>query len=250
MLPSTHPRSFIVSVTLTELAIMLFFLLLLTAVGQINRLKEDLATSEARLADKDRLSNGIASIEDTLRSKGHAGAAELVEEAARNVGTLEEMSRQNRGLRQLVQESSGKSDDDFTELVREAAENTAAQDELSQLKEKTSALGTELSDAETGLAECQSEVGEVGGRAKRCEEQAIKRGWGFPPCWVSADGKPEYIYTIHIGADTFTVTAEYPPNRKDDFLQDSRCLGCSWFPNDTAGLSRACLANTAVEQGP
>lgn len=213
MIPGQERRSFVLSVTLTELALLLFFLLLLTAMWQLNRLErqnEGMILLVAQAAGADPA---------VLREKIEAAAknAEAVRENVELRERISQLEAEQSGIQMLLEERNKRERDDFVELVRTAARNTVAALENSQLREMLAGAEEKRDSLSEALQRALSENANLRNQIRNIERRVGQGGIGFPPCWADEDGKPEYIFTVVLQEQHFSVLPAWPPHREDDF---------------------------------
>lgn len=239
-------RSFVLSITLTELALLLFFLLLFTAVNEISKLQvqRDEAVEQRDEAVEDR--DEVLEEQEAIRTRLAALAASadidpvrlvaLVEEAAELQNKLDsseqeveelstrlaELEAVETGLEQLRAQIAETIEDDneVYHLIRQAAQNIGKQGKLAELRES-------MVDLESDLANCSSQN-------LNCSRRLNEAGMGFPPCWADSQGKPEYIYGVTLRENTIEVRASWAAGRNND-VQD--VTGATVLADRTMSLS-------------
>ncbi len=202
--PSNQRSSFVLSITLTELALILFFLLLFAAVREIRAAEEKYEILNQTMTT---LSESISMAPDSLllQLKMLREMETMQEELELLNRRLAEAENSRAGLEILLREREKLDDDDFIELIRAAANNMGVIDQVSFLQER-------LGDMERTLANCTAQN-------LNCSRRLRESGLGFPPCWVSEEGKPEYIYAVLIKEETFEVTPIWPAHREREVDQ-------------------------------
>ena len=91
-----------------------------------------------------------------------------------------------------------------TEVVRSGIERDSLQIERDSLQ--------------TVLAGAEQERDDAMDRAEYREEELRRQGTGIdpPPCWLDADGKPEYIFRVELTDDGMILRKIVPAHRDDD----------------------------------
>jgi hypothetical protein len=174
-------RSFVVSMSLTELAFILFFLLLLLALARDMVRREEIEELGSANRELSTQAEAWSSLSETLRQQ------------------------------QILPEAL--SDDFFAKLTRDAAAASALREQNAELTSQLREEAAGRSAAEELAASADSRREEIGRQLSLLGSQA---GVGFPPCWVSADNEIEYIYRITIGEKDLSVAAAWPASRARD----------------------------------
>lgn len=175
---SEERRSFMLSMTLTELALVLFFLLLMLSVYQL-KLKDEAIQALGGMDSK--LVPVLPALSKWMEDNEPEDFVEL-----------------------LRTEEAG--DDARQQLEAE----------VSRLKERNDDLARSADTLQEQLKQNESTQANLGGQLKNCQRQ-IKGGNDLPPCWADPEtGKAEYIYRIEVREDDVAVNAHWPPHREDD----------------------------------
>lgn len=213
MIPGDGKRSFVLSITLTEIALLLFFLLLTTAVGEIRGVNSERESLER---DLDEIAERVGTSPAALRGLVQELAVADVERDSlrtRNeelTTQLAEVDRQRIGLEDILSRHADNSaGDDFKELLRAAASNMAAEHQRSQLQERISVLESESERLESTLADCSAQN-------LNCSRRLAEEGMGYPPCWADATGRPEYLFRVELRESTIEVVPTWPSHRIDE----------------------------------
>jgi hypothetical protein len=181
-------RSFLFGITVSEIAFILFFLLLLFSFFAIaglekeNTLEEQRAEQEQARADEaeatlQAFSDAVAGLGDIDKEEALTiltRSAEAIRENEKNKGRLEELQAQNEELRQ---------------------------------KER---------QAQALAKRSQRELGAVKGQLANVQERAKV---GDPPCWVVDEGgEIEYLFRVKLfGNETVEVRREAPARRDAEY---------------------------------
>lgn len=202
-------RSFVVSMSLIELAFILFFLLLLLAIDR-----------------------------DNIR---RAEAAELAE---RVEGFRENEERWNDFMDALESSPlSGKalSEDFFQKLVRNATEAEGLRSQKESLSSQLHDAKEQLKASEGRELESEKRRAAVVGQFARLRNQC---GVGFPPCWLNGRGEIEYIYQVSIYEDSITVEPAWPAHREAelaDILGSRSLIGANMSFDEFRGPAQEVL---------
>ena len=181
-------RHFLFGITVSEIAFILFFLLLLFSFFAIAKLEKE---NTAERTGREQAVADARKAEDTLKSIGEAFGydAEVDEDdalkiLAKGAEAIENSERQKQQLAELEQEN---------EELRE-------KDELASKK----------------VEDTQGELGKTRGQLANLQKRA---GVGDPPCWVvDESGDIEYLFKVTLfGDETVRVQREAPRHRDRDY---------------------------------
>lgn len=200
--------SFLLPMTLAEVSILLFFLLLFVAVSQIREVESEARRSAAEADSLRTYVSKAQNLSEEERKKLMEGAKKekKIEKLQEKVSDLKS---QERGLDSIIQMSEEYDDDEFRELVRKASQNVGQEQEIDQLTERLEETQSALDSAESDLKDYRAQSINLTRRLKEA-------GQGYPPCWADEDGNPEYIYTVQLLGDSLSVQPNWPPSREDD----------------------------------
>lgn len=249
MIPARPRRNDLVfNLSLTELAFVLIFVLLLLAgviVARGHEREERLAqeAADARLMEalRDELGRVQAELERELAGAGVANAADFVSrlvEASRDRAETRrlrvELERAQRELTMLVEvqrilRDAGRAGlADYAEgaiVMRQEIERT-----LGPLEDAAKA-GRELAAAKQAFERENADLkGQVAYLRKRLDARG---GRDFPPCWADASGAVQYLFDIEIEAGGLRVAPGWPAERDADARR---------LPGIEAALAPAALA--------
>ncbi len=144
-------------------------------------------------------------------------------------------------LMKVLEESKEEFSDISKKLLDAASivaqgKNIASKEELTEAEEKLSISEKALLEAQTELkniklalnednqekitlAQCKSENSHLQEQVKlvdiRNKYLAKKAGFGYPPCWISSAGKPQYIFGVDLLPDDKVVINKAWPNDRE-----------------------------------
>ena len=181
----TEDRSNLLSMSLVELAFILFFILLLIALvrdmgrgGEIDRCEEKRKDCEYALGVSSGAETGLRDLTKRLRYCGER---------------LAECDKASEDVRQRIRELTErlvKCEGDFEEQVVKAQQAASGRDQCTN----------DLSDTQA-----------------QCDWLTDNCGIGPPPCWVDEAGeRPEWLYRIWIHEDDLRVEPAWPSRRQSD----------------------------------
>lgn len=189
MLPGSGSKDFILSLTLTEVVILLFFLLLFAAFWEVRETPGNTEYTPRELEEKQ-----------------------------------DELEKKLEGLVVLDSVRVDLSKEDFTELMETSAQNIGENEDLKQVIEKVTALvarkDSVIRRGERTIRRTQDSLADTQNELRECNIERTTEGWGYPPCWSDEEsGSPEYIFLIRLRGDSLEVAPNWPGHRSDD-VQD------------------------------
>lgn len=197
-------RSYLVSMSLTELAFIVVFIVLLLFAVTRNETEARQEEHSEVIAQKSEL------IESHERFR-----KEVFEAAPKDV-------RDDDDLVRLVREEVPALRERNRELTSELREAEARADVSERKLEHLQATPDEKTAAEA-IAQCEEDLEDCGEERVKLQGQMAnltgRGGIDYPPCWpdpTSPRGRPEYIYNIFISDDEVSVEPGWPLHRTDD----------------------------------
>ncbi len=200
--------SFLLPMTLAEVSILLFFLLLFVAVSQIREVESEARRSAAEVEKLQNQMSKVKNLSESEIQKAIEGAKKekKIERLQEKVSNLQ---REVSGLDSLIQIRERYSDDEFDELVREASRNINRQQKINRLTER-------LEEAQSALDSTQNVLGDYRAQSINLTRRLREAGQGYPPCWADEEGNPQYIYTVQLLGDSLVVRPNWPNSREGD----------------------------------
>lgn len=194
--------------TLAEVSILLFFLLLFVAVSQIREVESEARKSAAEAERlRERMSVvGDLSESDVRELRKGAERKKKIEKLRKKVSELQTRAD---GLDSLARMSEEYSDEEFEELVRRASRNIDRQQKVKRLTER-------LKEARSALDSTKRDLGDYRAQSINLTRRLREAGQGYPPCWADENGDPQYLYTIRLLGDSLSVRPNWPPGRESD----------------------------------
>lgn len=199
MLPGNNSRSFILSLTLTEILILLFFVVLLTAMWEISKVNTERDELEQALGLQAAI--GPAEARSLLRAAERKNEIKTLREELQE--TQEELAR----LDTLAALKRDLSEEAFLKLVRDVAERLGEKKGETDLTTEVEAVRKRLMKSERALKDAKAQNVSMSRRLKRA-------GLGFPPCWADEEGKPEYLFIVELQGDLLQVVEDWPVHRQ------------------------------------
>jgi len=188
---SAERRSFLLAMSLTELALILFFLLLLLSVFQLHKKDETIRALRGRNA---RLVALVPQVSSWLESHEGEDFQRLVRSADR------------------AREAEAR-------LQEQATRVQGLEERIAQLEQRNAALQARAESAAGALESSQQmerSLANLAGQLKNCQRLS-RGGYGFPPCWADpATGKAEYLYRVVVREHNLGVQARWPEHRSQE----------------------------------
>ena len=249
-LRNKHP--FLLSMSLTELGFILFFLLLLISSWKLREMSKEKDTAKAQAEASDWLAARAMAeneqtsekIRDLKREYGRYKSykkildkvnmipeefMELIRDSEAALAenhlleqTLREATNRNENLRaeneQLESVQAGltraleAAREEFTELARDSEAVFAEKRVLDQVLQEATGRNETLR-AENERLEAASH--DMTGQLRNYQKR-LGRGRDFPPCWANESGQIEYLYRVVIREETLSVKPAWPERRADD----------------------------------
>ena len=217
----TTKRSFLLDMTLTELAFIMLFLLLLFAAIQVKSLKESviiLQESAIQPEEKKALIKVRERLEDIFKYDSKE-SQELINKLVNSFKTEWEREKALEELKILKEENETLKQYEkvVKELINENPEKaTEILSYINDLESKLESLDSESSaekvidHIEKALSDNKTLLGQ--------NKYLLKRnGLDHPPCWADQDGKQQYIYWMTILPGGIKTSAyDWPQNREDE----------------------------------
>lgn len=221
MIPTKDESLF--QLSLTELAFVLVFVVLLLIGAKLTLMGGDASTCQAGLAacdnrartceeEKKSCFEAIAkrgedpnTVIDTLVNapKLRKENAELQERSRRLESELKAFEELKK---KIPDPERAKTAEDFLSAYEKDAQTSVPMDAAKKRGEDAARLEKELANCRGQLTHC---VKVTGGQ----------KGYGLPPCWTDAEGRIQYIMNIEIRPDGLKVERAWPDERDADARQ-------------------------------
>ena len=213
----TTKRSSLLDMTLTELAFIMLFLLLLFTAIQIKEFQESAIQPE----EKKALIKVRERLEDIFKYDSKE-SQELINKLVNSFKTEWEREKALEELKILKEENETLKQ--YEKVVKELnnEDPEKAADILSyinDLEKKIESLDSESSAEKVidHIKKALSDNKTLLGQNKYLLRKAKGNGLDHPPCWADQDGKPQYIYWMTILPGGIKTSAyDWPQNREDE----------------------------------
>lgn len=220
--------SFLLPMTLAEVSILLFFLLLFAAVSQIRKVESEARRSsvEAEKLQKrveqsrariEKLRQRVSEVEGLSKNQAKklmekSGREEKIKKLREKISSLENQARGLDSLAALKRQD----DDEFEELVREASQNLGREKKISRLTERLERARAAADSMGTALDSVENALGDYRAQSINLSRRLQEAGQGYPPCWADKEGEPQYLYTVRLLGDSLKVRPNWPSSREDN----------------------------------
>lgn len=222
----TNERSnSIIDTSLTELAFIFFFILLIFSAWKIDDITHEL---QSNTDDKGVLELEIKQLQETLKSASNFFNLEkevspeelfneliLGREAVTELEkTKEELDQMTSSLNEIIEVSSS---NDIKEIAKEIKEIKEAKEFIS---EKGLGEGTITETLENIVKESSDTKGQ--NKNLRNKIKTLGNGLDHPPCWADEEtGAIQYVFNVIINEDSIEVLEGWPEKRRDEALANA-----------------------------
>jgi len=204
-----YRRGFVLGLTLAEAALLLVFIVMLLLVAGFER--------------RDR---EIASLQIFQRT-----VAEVLPGGLQETPHLLEQVEKVRELQEVAEAAGHQWNDDFIELVRAVAATplqeglvdivTALQEEQQRLQRVADQLGSggaEIVDMATQLAAHEAAIANYRGQVVSLRERLARSGRGgdLPSCWMTPEGKIDYLLDVVLDPEGIRARESFPAYRQPE----------------------------------
>ena len=138
-------------------------------------------------------------------------------------------------------------------LDRVLAAAEASDDEAEACPSALATLQTESADLSAELAQATSRAERCAARVALVVERHAReagRGANWPPCWVSAKGRSEYLFEITMRPAGYAIRAAWGPERADDAAAVPGALalvGATLAPRRLVGATEPIYAQSVAD---
>lgn len=227
-------KSSVLDTSLTEMAFIFFFILLLIAIWKINeqeQKKEELA--QQILNEQTRTENYevISTLVEQIKAQiGTDSVDELFSELVKATTENSSMKSELETLKTQLEEQSAALDA-YEQNLREVLVNddkNAIAEKLkayAQLKNKLDSVSEASKDTVETLDDVLIQLNDLKGQNNNLRQQVVRLGNGLdhPPCWADSEtGAIEYVFDVVINEDTTVFYAGWPENRAQQALSDPK----------------------------
>ncbi|CAK1824021.1 conserved hypothetical protein [Vibrio crassostreae] len=249
----------VVEMSLTELAFIMFFILLLTAFWQMSDAKddnEDLVQKNEKLKQQnEELTENLAIITNAM-DKNEVDLDAMFTELRKAKQTTAKLEEANRMLSSLVEGS---------QTIDEVRENLAqhkkaidvldehgikgtpseAIEKLSDSKEKleadVAAVQNELTSLEKENKILNQDKNDIKGQNANLRRKLEKEGNGLehPACWSDANGKAQYVYDVILNENSIEVKDGWGEEREQQATSNKNIMKSIGVYNSKSALWRA-----------
>jgi len=230
-------RHLLFAMTLTELAFVIVFVLLLGAAGHTGVLGDRIQIAQEKLKqvedEKKQVEDengGYRVVKQMLQNSNafSTGGADdnfnkLLQAQLGQLGREKTLEEQTAALKSRLVDQETR----MTEKARQLREVREEFDHLKRMKvgqllrEKNNIerayqqLLEEKKSVETGYEQALKDKDNLTARVKW---KGLRGGLGDPPCWFDERGRPQYIYRITFSDSSFSVESVWPPGRSAEVV--------------------------------
>lgn len=233
-------RSFLLGMTLNELAFMMFFLLMLLSIATLHRKTEQLAQESQKNSElRQELSQAQQNLDQSFKRLA------LLESVVGRIGGLGP-----NASRELLDQAFQKlqTADPIDQLVGENSRLKAELQQIQTLQKQLQQIDPEAAPSQTlkVLLEksrtARQQRQNLQGQLQYLQRRLKGNGLDHPPCWAASDGAIQYLYRITIHRRRLTIERAWPDSRNDDIRS---IPGASALPGQSLTLD-AFSHNTAT----
>jgi FtsZ-binding cell division protein ZapB len=245
--------------SLTELAFIMFFILLLTAFWKMSDVKADneelVQKNEELKKQNEELTDNLAIITNTI-NKNEIDLDAMFNELRKAKQTANKLEEMNEMWSSLVEDNQ--SIDDVRETIAQHKKAVDVLDEhgiegtLSEAIEKLSAKNEELvaefatvqgelSSLEKENKTLSQERNDIKGQNANLRLKLEKEGNGLehPACWSDVNGKAQYVYNIILNENSIEVDAGWGEERKQQATSNKNIMKSIGVYSSKSALWRA-----------
>ncbi len=201
---SAYRRGVLLGLTMAEIMVLIIFLLLLAFATLLNREKQqNLALESLVNQDKDYIKRIV-----TVISTQEPDMSEDMVRAVENLPAVFSLIRENE---------ISKDGETPSETVIRALEKLKIEKEAKS-SISDAPLEQQLIEAIAKQKELESESNNLADQKENLITQMQNEGKGFdwPPCWSTANKKPEYIFKVNLRNEGIIVEDNVPAHRAED----------------------------------
>lgn len=220
-----YRKGLVLGFTMAEIMVLVIFSILLVLAAIMLRKDEQLSkitsqdpalvskvidTLHAHISDKLEISDQIKELELALAKAEQTSALESrILELQRQLDNLKQIQKivETQGAEEAKRQAI--SDMSVGRELRERAVSQTPPVDLSDLDR----LLSDASDNQRKVKELSAENDTLKGQLINLTERLGGKGTEYPPCWVSANGKPEYIFDMALTTDGIIVRDRKLPHR-------------------------------------
>lgn len=197
---SAHRRGLVLGLTIAEIMVLILFALLLILASTWNRLQQEIATKDARIAQLVALekpfSDAVQNNPDGLT------VTDIIQQIKRQEDRIAHLAAEVERLRPF--EASGK---DLATIIQEMSRDPRERPTTHQIVNKLQEVAQLVKDNETLKGQNAQLTRQI---------KASGRGNEFPSCWVTPDGKTESIFELLISDTGIRIIDRPLPHRIED----------------------------------
>lgn len=225
---ASKSKSSVLDTSLTELAFIFFFILLLVSVWKLNEQEAKLSELESQnlrhqkiIASTEAVSELIEKIKEEF---GEASFDEFFTEIAK----LKEQAEKVEILETILKEKETQLsfyEEEIEAIFKDGDTNKLIEQitEIAKIKEMLSEAAPEEKTAEKALKQILIERNDAIGQNNNLRQQIVRLGNGLvhPPCWADAQtGAVEFMFDVTILEDGVVFARGWPDSRNEQAMVD------------------------------
>lgn len=227
---SNSTKSSILDTSLTELAFIFFFILLLVSVWKLNEQESKLTVLNSLNQEQKIINENNKAVSELVENLKKQFGEQNFDEFFTEISKLKERIQRADELEIELIEKQTKLDlieNKLAELVNLEDKQKAIEKirEISQIQELLKEINPNESNVNTALKQILLERNDAMGQNNNLRQQIVKLGNGLvhPPCWADAEtGAIEYLYDITIHEENVTFARGWPDSRNTQATADTQ----------------------------
>lgn len=221
-------KSSILDTSLTELAFIFFFILLLVSVWKLNEQEIKLSKLELSNQEQKSLNEKNQKISELVENLKEKYGEDNFDEYFTEINKLQESVKRANELENELKDKTSQLaflENKFSEIFNINDKNKIIEQlkESAELNKLIKDALPNVTDTSKALKQILLEHNDVVGQNNNLRQQIVKLGNGLvhPPCWADAkSGAIEFIYDITIFEDGVTFSRGWPDSRNEQALTD------------------------------
>lgn len=211
--PRIDRRTFLIGITLNELAFMLFFLLVLISAHLLDAKDKQIDEKAARLAQlQQQISQQHTALDETFQKLG------LLQTTLNNLQELQPQVRPgelDEQFKRLVEsESRARTDNERLGKLLNDLKKLLQTSDLARAPDAQDSPVEAVQQLLARQQEIQAQKHELETRIKTLHSRTTGSGLDHLPCWIDPEsGEIEYLYRITILDDRLKIEAAWPTSR-------------------------------------
>lgn len=252
-------RSFLFGLTVSEIAFILFFLLVLISWLELTDILNDKEIAEAALEEADDRAEladqMLATLREGMDTPNEVDLKELFEQLRQGVMSKQKLEKAQADISELTQRVAelGGIEQQLQELQKLLGTDDPdkVQQALEAFSEYAEALaGEELEDMSAAemMVAIDEKYDDMQGQLENMRYILERQGLGLPPCWPDPNDptQPDFTFDVFLFANgELSARNISPPNRRDEY---ARLPGTEIVTSGRISLGRFASAASQIEE--